>query len=226
MKRTLAITLTVAMMGSLMFMGFAGTAAAQNADDGLVDIEIGDQTTGDATAATEVNVDQNNNNAQVGTADASNGDTVAVADGSGSGGSALGGAAADDGHTKDSAQQLASPADAGAASAVATANAEVNQAQDVDQQNAAEVSDVNTVAESGDNTGVETDVEADISVDDGAGDGAADSDLEERVSDLEEGQESLEGDIAEINDNLVAINDTIDDLDLDVGGGAPDDTPA
>ena len=33
MKRTLAMLLTVAMVGSLMFMGFAGTAAAHNDDD-------------------------------------------------------------------------------------------------------------------------------------------------------------------------------------------------
>ena len=33
MKRALAMLLTVAMLGSLMFMGFAGTAAAHNYDD-------------------------------------------------------------------------------------------------------------------------------------------------------------------------------------------------
>ena len=47
MKRTIAITLTVAMIGGLMFMGFAGTAAAQvnnePVDDGI-NIETGDVT--------------------------------------------------------------------------------------------------------------------------------------------------------------------------------------
>ncbi|ELY97262.1 hypothetical protein C482_13550 [Natrialba chahannaoensis JCM 10990] len=57
MKRTLAITLTVALIGSLMFMGFAGTAAAQNVD----------QETGDATV--EIGIDQENNNAQIGIAE-------------------------------------------------------------------------------------------------------------------------------------------------------------
>ncbi len=60
MKRTLALTLTVAMVGGLMFMGFAGTAAAQ---DGNISV---DQTTGDATATTDVDVDQENNNDQIG----------------------------------------------------------------------------------------------------------------------------------------------------------------
>ncbi|ELZ03337.1 hypothetical protein [Natrialba aegyptia] len=60
MKRTLAITLTVALIGGLMFMGFAGTAAAQN------DV---DQETGDATV--DIDVDQENNNAQVGVAESS-----------------------------------------------------------------------------------------------------------------------------------------------------------
>ncbi|WP_436344065.1 hypothetical protein [Natronorubrum sp. FCH18a] len=63
MNRTLAITLTVAMIGGLMFIGFAGTAAAQDAGINVGDI---DQETGDATAVTQVSVDQNNNNAQVG----------------------------------------------------------------------------------------------------------------------------------------------------------------
>ncbi|TYL38989.1 acetylglutamate kinase, partial [Natronococcus pandeyae] len=35
MKRALTITMAVAMIGSLMFMGFAGTAAAQDVDIGL-----------------------------------------------------------------------------------------------------------------------------------------------------------------------------------------------
>ncbi|WP_243641373.1 hypothetical protein [Natrarchaeobius halalkaliphilus] len=55
------MTLTVAMLGSLMFMGFAGTAAASNHDV--------DQETGDATVTIETA--QQNNNAQVGIAESS-----------------------------------------------------------------------------------------------------------------------------------------------------------
>ncbi|WP_255194504.1 hypothetical protein [Natronobeatus ordinarius] len=72
MKRTIAITLAVAMIGGLMFMGFAGTAAAQvnePVDDGI-NIE-----TGDAVNIAEVN--QGNFNQQVGTATA---DATTVSD--------------------------------------------------------------------------------------------------------------------------------------------------
>jgi hypothetical protein len=60
MKRTIAITLTVAMIGGLMFMGFAGTAAAQNnaPDDGIQTGEINQE------------INQGNLNAQVGFANA------------------------------------------------------------------------------------------------------------------------------------------------------------
>ncbi|WP_436344063.1 hypothetical protein [Natronorubrum sp. FCH18a] len=125
MKRTLALTLTVAMVGGLMFMGFAGTAAAQEAgvndDDGGFDfgIDIGeiDQETGDAEAGTSVSVDQNNNNAQIG-------ESVAVAD---------------------------STSDDGTASSAADATSTVTQSQEVGQSNTADV-DAVSYAESGDNS--------------------------------------------------------------------------
>ncbi|SIR81213.1 hypothetical protein [Natronorubrum daqingense] len=50
MKRALTALLTLAMIGSLMFMGFAGTAAAQEETDAVNNVEIS----------------QENNNAQVG----------------------------------------------------------------------------------------------------------------------------------------------------------------
>ncbi|ARS91235.1 hypothetical protein [Natrarchaeobaculum aegyptiacum] len=46
MKRAFAITLTVAMIGALAFMGLAGTAAAQttqDADSNMVQVQEGDQ---------------------------------------------------------------------------------------------------------------------------------------------------------------------------------------
>ena len=127
MKRTLAITLTVAMIGGLMFMGFAGTAAAQDTNVNVGDIDFGDQETGDAVAISDVDVEQNNANAQVGTASA-DADASANAD--------------DDDHNKNG----------GSAAALASADATsiVNQYQDVDQSNTADVS-VTTYAESGDN---------------------------------------------------------------------------
>ena len=54
MKRVLTITLTLAMLGSLMFMGMAGTTAAQ-------DVSV-DQ---DANSTVEVNTNQGNANAQI-----------------------------------------------------------------------------------------------------------------------------------------------------------------
>ncbi|MEY7849444.1 hypothetical protein AB7C87_09650 [Natrarchaeobius sp. A-rgal3] len=129
LQRTLAITLTVALFGGLMFMGFAGTAAAQdvNINDGD-QINFGDQTTGDATATTNVNVNQQNNNAQIGVADA-DANANAIAAGSG--------------HTKHG----------GAADALAAAGAtaDVTQSQSVSQSNQANVENVTTTAESGDN---------------------------------------------------------------------------
>ncbi|WP_255167666.1 hypothetical protein [Natrononativus amylolyticus] len=74
MKRTITVMLTVAMVGSLMFMGFAGTAAADSHTE--IDIDLGGDggDGGDAVNAAEVN--QQNNNAQVGASSA-----VAVGDG-------------------------------------------------------------------------------------------------------------------------------------------------
>lgn len=64
MKRAFTLLVTVAMVGTLMFMGIAGTAAAQ--DGGLVDVGIGDEVDvdQDADATTDVSVDQNNDNSQ------------------------------------------------------------------------------------------------------------------------------------------------------------------
>ncbi|WP_054862365.1 hypothetical protein [Natronolimnobius baerhuensis] len=164
MKRTFAITLTVAMIGSLMFMGFAGTAAAQNVDpdDFGFDIDFGDQDTGDAAAETNVNVDQNNNNAQIGVSEATSGDAIAVSDGG-----AGGGAVATGDHYKNGAEQLASPADAGSATAGSFAFSEVNQAQDVAQQNNADVSNVTTTADTSADQSVDSEIgdDVDISID-------------------------------------------------------------
>ncbi|WP_174811899.1 hypothetical protein [Salinadaptatus halalkaliphilus] len=144
MKRALAITLTVAMIGSLAFMGFAGTAAAQ--EDQIID-QAAENVSLDADqqqdlmsgdAETNVNVDQSNDNAQVGSATA--GDAVAL---SGGGGAGAAGAA----HDKGGAAAGAGGAGGGATAASA---AETNQVQDVNQINAA---DVDATAESGDVTG-------------------------------------------------------------------------
>ncbi|WP_440764691.1 hypothetical protein [Natronorubrum sp. DTA7] len=58
------------MVGGLMFMGFAGTAAAQdiNINTGVIDAGDGGDG-GDAAAATVQEFDQTNENAQVGVAD-------------------------------------------------------------------------------------------------------------------------------------------------------------
>ncbi|EMA47131.1 hypothetical protein [Halobiforma nitratireducens] len=153
MKRALTLTLTVALIGSLMFMGFAGTAAAQ---DELVDVDIGNQTTGDATATTDIDINQENNNAQLGAAEAQTGDAIALNDGANGGALAAG-------QQKGGAAGVAGATDDGGAYAANLATADVNQAQDVDQTNNAEVSNVTTSAESGDNVGVgvETDIEFD-----------------------------------------------------------------
>lgn len=60
MKRAIAMLLMVAMVGSLMFMGFAGTAAAQEVDTGS-DVDVNQ----DADSNAEVNTAQQNNNAQI-----------------------------------------------------------------------------------------------------------------------------------------------------------------
>ncbi len=100
MKRTLAITLTVALIGSLMFMGFAGTAAAddQSADQGTSvnqyadannyqdqkvaqsNYNVGDElniaVADDGSADAGSSVDQSNTNSQDATAEATNDATV------------------------------------------------------------------------------------------------------------------------------------------------------
>ena len=62
MKRGLTALLTIALVGSLMFMGFAGTAAAQ---DGLVDVGSDVSVDQDATSGVEVTNNQANDNEQI-----------------------------------------------------------------------------------------------------------------------------------------------------------------
>lgn len=62
MKRGLTALLTFALVGSLMFMGFAGTAAAQ---DGLVDIGSDVDVDQNATSGVEVTTNQANDNEQI-----------------------------------------------------------------------------------------------------------------------------------------------------------------
>lgn len=68
MKRQLTALLTFAMVGSLLFMGAAGTAAAQ--DGGLVDVGSDVSTNQTAQSVAIVDTDQQNNNSQVQTAGA------------------------------------------------------------------------------------------------------------------------------------------------------------
>lgn len=63
MKRQLTALLTFAMVGSLLFMGAAGTAAAQ--DDGLVDVGSDVSTNQSAESTAIVDTDQQNDNSQV-----------------------------------------------------------------------------------------------------------------------------------------------------------------
>ncbi|SEH14535.1 hypothetical protein SAMN04487967_1648 [Natronorubrum sediminis] len=65
MKRAIAMLLTFAMVGSLMFMGFAGTAAAQD-----VDVDIGGDGGDGGHAGNYAEVNQQNNNAQIGISEA------------------------------------------------------------------------------------------------------------------------------------------------------------
>ncbi|GAB3673450.1 hypothetical protein [Halopiger thermotolerans] len=126
MKRTLVITLTVALFGALAVVGFTGAAAAQedpsNLSDSIIEQTIGDleaeqnQDLQSGDANVNVNVDQTNNNAQ--TSGISAGDAFAATSG-GTGSSAF-------------------------------SNAEASQSQNVDQTNAA---DIDATAESGDVTG-------------------------------------------------------------------------
>ncbi|WP_247001679.1 hypothetical protein [Halosolutus gelatinilyticus] len=116
LQRSLAITLTVALFGGLLFMGAAGSAAAQ------VNINVGDiDQDADSNATTTVDVDQSNDNAQVGVSNA-NADAGAISVGN------------HGGHTKDKG---AAPAFAGA-----EANSAVLQDQNVIQDNDADVTAV------------------------------------------------------------------------------------
>ncbi|MDF9743983.1 hypothetical protein [Natrinema salsiterrestre] len=125
LQRALTITLTVALFGGLTFMGFAGTAAAQ--DVNLNDIDFGDQTSGDANATTNIDVDQDNNNAQVGV---SNAEATSEAASLGSYYTKHGGA--------------------GEAFSASDATSVVVQDQDVTQSNSADI-DAETNATTGDN---------------------------------------------------------------------------
>ncbi|WP_254768918.1 hypothetical protein [Salinilacihabitans rarus] len=136
MKRTITITLAVAMIASLMAVGLAGTAAAQdgpmnNVDDGLIDIDFGDQTSGDAVNIAEVN--QENNNNQIGTASAE-ATATAVSDGD---------------HHKSG----------DGATAGASATATVSQGQSVEQVN---VANIDQEADTGNEQEVEFDVSLDL----------------------------------------------------------------
>ena len=160
MKRTLTITMAVALIGSLMFMGFAGTAAAQNNNnvddvgDGIsVDVDA-DFAPQDQTAETNINIDQQTQNEQIGEATAET--NVLAANLGGAGGTAAA-APAD----KKGAAPTAAPAAAdGGATALGVSEASVDQVQDHDQSNTAEVSDVTT--ETGDNI---QDASVDVTVD-------------------------------------------------------------
>ncbi|WP_255167667.1 hypothetical protein [Natrononativus amylolyticus] len=80
MKRTITVMLTVAMVGSLMFMGLAGTAAADSHTE--IDVDLGGDggDGGDAVNVAEVN--QQNNNAQIGESSAASyGDDSAASSG-------------------------------------------------------------------------------------------------------------------------------------------------
>ncbi|ELY45793.1 hypothetical protein C496_02587 [Natronorubrum tibetense GA33] len=115
------------MLGSLMFMGFAGTAAADSHTNmpGDGDVNFGDQTSGDAINIAETT--QENNNAQVGTAEATSQSSATAM-----------------GHDHDPKNH------GGAAEAFSSSSADatVNQAQDVTQSNTAVT---NQQAETGDN---------------------------------------------------------------------------
>lgn len=69
MKRGLTALVTFALIGGLAFMGFAGTAAAQEAagaqdDDGLIDIGSDVNVDQDSTSAVSVETNQANSNEQ------------------------------------------------------------------------------------------------------------------------------------------------------------------
>ncbi len=113
MKRALAMLLTVAMVGSLMFMGFAGTAAADNQSaDQDTDVKQG----ASATNAQSQYVGQENVNA---------GDeiNIAVADGNNDDGDATAGSSVT--QSNDNSQT---------ADATATNTADINQSINQDFQ--------------------------------------------------------------------------------------------
>ncbi|WP_440764689.1 hypothetical protein [Natronorubrum sp. DTA7] len=148
------------MVGGLMFMGFAGTAAAQDINidtDAITGGDAGDG--GDAAAETVQDFDQTNVNEQVGEASSESvAASAAVSDGDGQ-------AAANDGpKDKGTADDFAG---AGAEStAVSESTAAVGQSQDVEQGNAIDA-DATTAAEGGDggdggDAGVGVDVDIDF----------------------------------------------------------------
>ncbi|WP_255167668.1 hypothetical protein [Natrononativus amylolyticus] len=69
MKRALTLMLTVALVGSLMFMGLAGTAAADSHTE--IDVQLGGDGGDGGDAVNFAQVNQQNNNAQVGYSSAS-----------------------------------------------------------------------------------------------------------------------------------------------------------
>ena len=154
MKRTLTITMAVALIGSLMFMGFAGTAAAQNNNnvddvddvediaDVNVDADFAEQ---DQTAETNIDIQQETSNEQIGIAEAQ---TDVAALNMGGAAAAPAAAPADKKKGGAAAQPAQAPADGGA-SAVGASDATVNQVQDHDQSNTANVENVTT--QTGDN---------------------------------------------------------------------------
>lgn len=151
MKRTIVLTVTVALFGGLMFMGFAGTATAQDVNINEA-IDFGDQETGDSTATSNVDVNQNNDNSQVGVA-------TSIAD---SESTAIG---ADD-YKNGGAAEAFSNVDS---------TASVDQTQDVAQSNTADVN-VTTESESGDNVQVSIDALLDGLLDGEDGENGVDGD--------------------------------------------------
>ncbi|WP_306060433.1 hypothetical protein [Natronococcus wangiae] len=124
MKRVLTITLTVALFGGLMLMGFAGSAAAQN-----ISVSTGDTGDVDQEAEQEAEINQENNNAQVGIADAE---------------------ATSGGDQADNLKAYGASSDNGGDGATST-EASVDQEQDVEQSNDAEIDqEIEQEGESGD----------------------------------------------------------------------------
>lgn len=71
MKRAITLVLAVALVGGLLFAGFAGTAAAQEGGNISVDVDAGDGGDADGGEATvDQSNDQSNSISQVGIAEA------------------------------------------------------------------------------------------------------------------------------------------------------------